>query len=105
MKNIQEKIEKYKEVKEIKKTVNMPETKFSVGPIIATVWKNEVTQNKEQKEYLTVSFERVYLDKESNSWKTTNTLRTGDLPKACLVLNKAFEYISFKGKQTADAEE
>jgi len=75
---------------EIKK--NLPEKKFKAGAISATIWKN-ASQDSEgvEKEYRTISFERVYKDKEDN-WKTTNQLRVSDIPKATLVLNKAYEF-------------
>ena len=72
----------------------LPEKKFRAGPVSATIWSNH-GKDSEGKEttYKTVSFERSYMDKEGN-WQTTNSLRTGDLPRAVLVLNKAYEYLS-----------
>ena len=72
----------------------LPEKKFRAGPVSATIWSNH-GKDSEGKEttYKTVSFERSYMDKEGN-WQTTNSLRVGDLPRAVLVLNKAYEYIS-----------
>ena len=67
---------------------NYPEKKFRAGAISATVWKNK-GQNGE---YSTTSIERCYKDKEDN-WQTTNSLRVNDLPKACVVLQKAYEFI------------
>ena len=76
---------------EIKK--NLPEKKFKAAAASATIWKN-VSKDAEgiEKEYRTISFERVYKDKEDN-WKTTNQLRVSDIPKATLVLNKAYEFL------------
>ncbi len=72
----------------------LPEKKFRAGAVSATIWVNH-GKDQEGKEttYKTVSFERSYMDKEGN-WQTTNSLRTTDLPKAVLVLNKAYEYLS-----------
>lgn len=69
---------------------NQPLKKFRVGPVMATVWNNHA---KEGGEYKTVSFERSYKDPEG-VWKTTNSLRMHDLPRATLVLQKAYEYIA-----------
>ena len=44
-------------------------------------------------EYRTVSFQRSYKDKKDDTWKTTSSLRLHDLPKATLVLQKAYEYL------------
>ncbi|MFC1731652.1 hypothetical protein ACFL6I_15150 [candidate division KSB1 bacterium] len=75
---------------------NLPEAKFRAGGICATVWKN-TGKNKEGKEteYRTVSFERNYKDK-NDEWKSTSSLRTGDIPRAEVVLRKAYEYLVLK---------
>jgi len=72
----------------------LPEKKFRAGSVSATIWVNQ-GKDSEGKEtnYKTISFERSYIDKEGN-WQTTNSLRQSDLPKAVLVLNKAYEYLS-----------
>jgi len=76
---------------------NTPEKKFSTGAISATVWKNSsVNKNtNEPFEYRSVSLQRRYQDKDG-VWKTSNSLRINDLPKASLVLDKAYEYIVLK---------
>ena len=73
-----------------------PEKKFRAGSVSATIWLNH-GQDSEGKttSFRTVSFERNYLDKEGN-WKSTNNLRTSDLPKSILVLSKAYEYLALK---------
>jgi len=71
---------------------NLPEKKFRSGAIAATIWSNEAVRDGNKVSYKTVSFERSYKDKDE--WKTTNSLRTIDLPKAILVLSKAYEYLA-----------
>ena len=75
------------------KKMTQPEKKFRAGNISATIWKNEQT-NKDGKafEYFSVSLDRNYTDKDGN-WKSTNSFRALDLPKAALVLQKAHEFI------------
>ena len=82
---------------------NMPEKKFSTGGLTATVWENQ-GKNKEGLDvsYRTVSFQRRYMDKNGD-WQSTNTLRVNDLPKASLVLQKAFEYLVMKEMQNYKA--
>jgi len=77
-------------------TKNLPEKKFSTGAVTATIWQN-LGRNKtgEPVEYRTVSFQRRYKDKEGN-WQSTNSLRVNDLPRANVVLQKAFEYLVLK---------
>lgn len=75
---------------------NLPEKKFSTGAISATVWRNEgKTKDGESTEFQTVTLQRRYQDKEGN-WQSTANLRVNDLPKAALVLQKAYEYVVLK---------
>jgi len=71
----------------------MPLKKFRAGAIVATIWNNETEKDGKKVDYKTVSFERSYKDK-NDEWQTTNSLRINDLPKATLVLGKAFEFLS-----------
>ena len=75
---------------------NAPEKKFRAGAVSATIWKNKA-ENKEgsEVEYKTISIERNYTDKEGK-WQSTNSFRTNDLPKAKVVLDKAYEYLVLK---------
>lgn len=68
-----------------------PEQKFKAGGISANVWKNKTDNG----EYFTVSLDRVYKDK-TGAWKSTNTLRVNDLPKASMVLGEAFKFVTMK---------
>lgn len=80
-------------------TGNQPEKKFSTGVISATVWKNNGTsKNGSPVEYRTITLQRRYADKDGK-WKSTNSLRLNDLPKASLVLQKAYEYLVLKDDQ------
>lgn len=79
---------------------NMPETRIKAGPIIATVWQNKgKTQAGDETQYNTVSIDRRYKDK-NGEWKSTNSFRSGDLPKLALVAQKAYEYVLMKGQNT-----
>lgn len=81
---------------------NLPEKKIRIGAITATVWKNEsASKTGESFAYRTVSFERRYKDK-SGVWKSTNSLRANDLPKASLVLAKAYEFLAFADTSISD---
>lgn len=80
---------------------NVPEKKFSTGGLSATVWENQ-GKNREgiDVSYRTVSFQRRYMDK-NGEWQSTSTLRVNDIPKASLVLQKAYEYLVMKELQSA----
>lgn len=72
---------------------NMPEKKFRAGAVSATVWRNKGKSSQgEEVSYKTISLERSYTDKQGQ-WQATNTLRVGDLPKAAVVLQRAYEYL------------
>jgi len=71
---------------------NKPEKAFRAGTVTATIWKN---QGKEGKIYSSVSFEKGYKDAEG-TWKSTNKLGVSDLPKAMVVLGKAYEHLALK---------
>ena len=77
---------------------NKPEKKFRAGAVTATIWKNQTEDNKE---YSTVSFERSYKDK-NGEWKTTNSLRVNDLPKAAMVISKAYEFLAMSGREAEE---
>ena len=75
---------------------NLPEKKFRAGAISATVWLNKGQPiNGEPTEYRSISIERNYTNKDGK-WQSTNSLRVNDLPKASVVLNKAYEFLVFK---------
>ena len=79
-----------------KGTGNLPEKKFRAGALSATVWLNRGQKaTGEATEYKTISIERSYTDKEGK-WQSTNSLRINDLPKAQVVLQKAYEFVVFK---------
>ena len=81
----------------------LPEKKFRAGAISATIWQNEGhRKDGTQSVFNTISFERGYKDKEGN-WKSTTSLRVADIPRAMVVLNKAYEYIVMKQSNDASA--
>lgn len=74
-------------------SANQPEKKIRSGAISATIWNNEQDTPNGKVAYKTVSFERSYKDK-NGQWQATSKLRSSDIPRAVLVLNKAYEHIS-----------
>ena len=80
---------------------NLPEKKFSTGGLSATVWENQGTSKSgDDVSFRTVYLQRRYKDK-NGEWQSTNTLRINDLPKASLVLQKAYEYLVMRDFSTA----
>ena len=85
-------------------SANLPEMKFKAGAISATVWRNTIKRKDgSDADVRSVTFQRSYQDKEG-AWKNTSSLRAMDLPKAALVLNKAYEYIVLNGQGDLAAE-
>ena len=68
---------------------NLPDKKFKAGGITATVWKGISPKGTT---YFNVQLGRSYKDKDNN-WKNTNSLRENDVPKALVLLQKAYEYV------------
>jgi hypothetical protein len=76
----------------------LPESKFRSGAVTATVWVNEAVRDGKKVEYKTVNLERGYKDK-NDEWQSTSSLRTSDIPRAILVLNKAYEHIALNTEE------
>ena len=78
---------------------NLPEKQFKAGVISASIWRNQIkTKDGKDAEIMSVTFQRRYKPKDSDEWKTSSSLRTMDLPKAVVVLNKAYEYLVLNGQ-------
>ena len=73
--------------------MSQPEITFRHGPCSASVFENEYERNGEKFTVRRVAFQRRYRDKDGQ-WNTTNSLKINDIPKAILVLEKAFEFLT-----------
>lgn len=79
-----------------------PEETFRVGGIQASVFVNVRKIKGEEVELRSVSFQKRY--KSGDEWKSTNSLDPNDIPKAMLVLLKAYDYIVDRQAQRAEDE-
>jgi len=78
----------------------MPVKSFKSGALQVAIWENEKQMPDGQiQRFQTVSFDRRYRDPKSGEWKSTSQLRVNDLPKATLVLQKAYEYLVLSGAE------
>ena len=84
--------------------MSQPEITFRHGPCSASVFCNEYERGDEKFTVRSVAFQRRYLDKDGQ-WQTTNSLKVNDIPKAILVLQKAYEFLTSNGMQDKDEEE
>ena len=70
---------------------NKPAKKLQAGGISAAIWKNDLQlRDGRQVETYSVSIERRYKDKRGE-WQSTSSLQMNDVPKAVLLLSKAYE--------------
>ena len=74
---------------------NKPEKVFQHGGVKAAIFANEHEKDGQSFTNQSVSVQKVYRDKEG-MFKTTTSLHVNDLPKAILVLQKAFDYLTVK---------
>lgn len=72
-----------------------PEQTFRSGTVVASVWDNEIERDGKVINFKSISFDRRYQDSEGE-WQSTNSLRVSDIPKAIMVLGKAYEHLSLK---------
>ncbi len=79
---------------------NRPVKKFRAGGISCSVFENHGNVNGRETTFPTVSLQRAYKDKEGN-WKNSTSLRAADIPKAQLVLQKAYEALSLAEVEAA----
>ena len=81
-----------------------PEVTFRHGQCSASIFATEHERpNGEKYTTRSVSFQRRYLDKDG-CWQTTQCLGVNDLPKATLVLQKAYEYLTANGWNDEEKE-
>lgn len=73
-----------------------PEIVFRHGCCSAAVFENEYERGEDTFHVKSVAFTRSFRDKEGN-WQQSSSLSVNDIPKAVLVLNKAYEYLTSGG--------
>ena len=85
---------------------NQPVAKFKHGNVEAAIFENEIKKDGKIFRIRKVVLQRNYLDR-NDSWQSTSSLDVNDVPKAVLVLSKAYELLTRneKAKTGGDAEE
>jgi hypothetical protein len=86
------------------KVINMakPEKSFKCGGCEAAVFENEIVKGGMKIPIKKVSFQKRYKSADGE-WKSTGSLDVNEIPKAILVLTKAYEYISFGSSDESDS--
>ena len=77
-----------------------PIKKIQSGTIQAAVWRNN---SKEGNEFFSVSLDKRYKDAKGE-WQSSSSFKPNDLPKAVLVLQKAYEFIALHDSTPAPAD-
>lgn len=76
-------------------TRNMPppEKIFMIGQCKAAIFRNLIVRNGQEFTVPKVKFEIRFKDKRTGRWQGTSCMTLPEIPKAILVLQKAFEYL------------
>lgn len=76
-----------------------PIKKYQAGSVSLAVWRNVYVDGMEGREGVmySVTLERRYKDR-SGIWQSTGSFRTNDIPKAALLLQKAYEFIQIEAE-------
>jgi len=79
-----------------------PDIVFKHGTCNAAIFTKEITTADGQVRTIrSVSFQKRFRDK-NGEWQVTSYLDVHDLPKAVLVLNKAYDYLTSIGEEDGD---
>ena len=79
-----------------------PEKSFKCGGCEAAVFENEIAKGGMKIPIKKVSFQKRYKTSEGE-WKSTSSLDINEIPKAILVLTKAYEYVSIGSGDESDS--
>jgi len=72
-----------------------PIKRFSTGTIQASVWKKEHQTQEKKFDSFSVLLDKRYRDKDGQ-WQSTNFFRAEDLPKAKMLLDEAYRFLTLK---------
>lgn len=78
-----------------------PEKSFKCGGCEAAVFENEITKGGTKIPIKKVSFQKRYKSADGE-WKSTGSLDVNEIPKAILVLTKAYEYVCTGGSDESN---
>ena len=83
---------------------NQPVKKVRAGAISVSIFENTGKgRNGEARTFSSVVLQKRYKDKQGD-WQTSGSLNVNDLPKAAMLLNKAYEYLVVRQVEASAAE-
>jgi hypothetical protein len=80
-----------------------PEKRYRCGGCEAAIFENEVSVGGRTARVKKVAFQKRYKNSEGE-WKTTHSLDVNEIPKAVLVLTKAYEYVVLGDDTPGDSD-
>ena len=81
--------------------MSKPEEVFKAGAVRAAIFSNTIEKAGKQIPLPKVILEVRYRDK-AGEWKGTNSLSLNELPKAILCLQKAYDWLLSKPKESGE---
>lgn len=84
--------------------MSQPDIVFKHGSCSAAVFSKEVARGDKRFQVRNVSFQKRYRDR-NGEWQGTSTLEVNDIPKAILVLEKAYDYLTSGDHREGEKEE
>lgn len=70
-----------------------PIKEFRAGTVKAAVWKEQREEAGRSTSRFSVRIEKRYFDEASKEWRNTDYFFANDLPRLCLVAQRAFEFV------------
>jgi hypothetical protein len=81
--------------------MTQPIKRFKCGSYEAAVFENQINRNGKPINIKKVAIQKRYKSSD-DSWKSTYSLDLNDLPKMCLALQKAYEFLALSEGTTKD---
>jgi len=89
----------YRDVSEDHPYPMKPEKVFRIGPVSASVFRNEIKTEGGTKAVRNVNLQRRY--KDGDEWKSTSSFGLADLPQALAVLELAMKHLAAEEAEVA----
>ena len=84
---------------------NKPVRKFQAGGVSAALWENKTSlKDGRHIETISVTIDRRYKDSDGE-WKSSGSFRESDIPKALVVLAKAYDFMTIRGETASEEME
>ena len=83
----------------------VPIKEFRAGGIKAAIWREDGEDQGRTVVTHSVRIQKRYFDNTSSEWRTTEYFFSSDLPRLCLVAQKAFEYIALGESEDRSSQE